>query len=150
LRSNGRVRGTWSLPQDINGMTRTSARKRVGKCVAPNRRTIPVARKLRREFTNAEWKLWAELRNRQLGNSKFVRQEPVGDYVADFVCRERRLIVEVDGATHSTDEELRRDAARTEFLERHGYRVVRFQNEDVYDAMEGVLQTILLALEEER
>jgi very-short-patch-repair endonuclease len=105
-------------------------------------------RKLRNLSTNAESKLWAELRNRQLANFKFVRQEPIGDYVADFVCRAQRLVVELDGATHSTAEELQRDAIRTAFLDRLGYRVIRVQNDDVYHAMEGVLQTILEALEE--
>ena len=100
----------------------------------PNRRNVAVARRLRREPTSAESKLWAELRNRQLENFKFVRQEPIGNYVADFVCRERRLIVEIDGATHSTDEEVERDAVRTGSLERLGYRVIRFQNDDVYNA----------------
>ena len=70
----------------------------------------------------------------------------VGGYVADFPCREARVIVEVDGATHSTDEEIGRDAARTAALEGIGYRVVRVQNDDVYNAMEGVLGTILAAL----
>jgi very-short-patch-repair endonuclease len=116
----------------------------------PNRWNVPVARKLRREPTSAESRLWSELRNRQLGNFKFVRQEPIGDYVADFVCREVRLVVEVDGATHSTDDELRRDAIRTAFIEGLGYRVIRFDNDDVYNAMDGVLQTILTALASKR
>jgi very-short-patch-repair endonuclease len=107
---------------------------------------VPVARKLRRLSTNAESKLWAELRNRQLENFKFVRQEPVGPYIGDFVCREARLIIEVDGATHSTDEEMQRDTARSIVLERLGYKVIRVQNDDVYNAMEGVLRTILAAL----
>jgi very-short-patch-repair endonuclease len=111
-----------------------------------NRRSIPVARKLRRLSTSAESKLWAELRNRQLDSFKFVRQEPVGSYVADFACREARLIVEVDGATHSTDEEVQRDSIRTAELLRLGYRVIRIENDDVYNAMEGVLTTILAAL----
>jgi len=111
-----------------------------------NRRSVPVARKLRRLSTSAESKLWAELRNRQLENIKFVRQEPVGSYIADFVCREARLIVEVDGATHSTDEEIQRDAIRTADLQRLGFQVIRVQNDDVYNAMEGVLDTILKAL----
>ena len=116
----------------------------------PNRRNVAVARRLRREPTSAESKLWAELRNRQLENFKFVRQEPIGNYVADFVCRERRLIVEIDGATHSMDEEVERDAVRTGSLERLGYRVIRFQNDDVYNAMEGVLGSIVFALGERR
>ena len=66
-----------------------------------------------------------------------------------FACRERRLVVEVDGAAHSTDEELRRDAVRAAFLERVGYRVIRFQNDDVYNAMDGVLGSILAELLEE-
>ena len=111
-----------------------------------NRKSVPVARKLRRDSTHAESKLWSELRNRQLGGFKFIRQEPVGPYVADFACREARLIVEVDGATHSTDEEIKRDAARSSELERIGYTVIRVQNDDVYNAMEGVLNTILAAL----
>ncbi len=111
-----------------------------------NRRGTPVARKLRRLSTSAESRLWAELRNRQLENFKFVRQEPVGEYVGDFVCREARLVVEVDGATHSTEEEVCRDAIRTASLEGLGYKVIRVQNDDVYNAMEGVLDTILAAL----
>lgn len=111
-----------------------------------NRRSAPVARKLRRLSTNAESRLWAELRNRQLENFKFVRQEPVDPYVADFICREARLIIEVDGATHSTDAETQRDSTRTADLLAPGYRLIRVQNDDVYNAMEGVLTTILGAL----
>jgi very-short-patch-repair endonuclease len=111
-----------------------------------DRRSVPVARKLRRHSTNAESKLWSELRNRQLDGFKFVRQEPVGSYVADFACREARVIIEVDGATHSTDEEMQRDAVRSIALDRIGYKVIRVQNDDIYNAMEGVLRTILAAL----
>jgi very-short-patch-repair endonuclease len=75
------------------------------------------ARSLRRTQTPAEARLWSKLRNRGLAGHKFVRQEPVGPYFADFLCRERALIVEVDGAAHSTSEELTQDARRTRFLE---------------------------------
>jgi very-short-patch-repair endonuclease len=91
--------------------------------------------------------LWAQLLNRQLASFKFVRQEPLGPYVVDFVCREVWLVVEVDGATHSTNEEIQRDVERTALLEQIGYRVIRFQNDDVYNAMEGVLRTIRATLE---
>ena len=74
------------------------------------------ARVLRRSQTQAEASLWRALRGRGLDGLKFVRQEPIGPYFADFVCRDKRLVVEIDGATHSTDEELRRDSRRTEFL----------------------------------
>jgi very-short-patch-repair endonuclease len=105
------------------------------------------ARGLRQNHTGAERLLWRRLRNRLLGGFKFVRQEPAGPYFADFVCREEKLVVEVDGATHSTDDERRRDAKREHFLRDLGYRMVRFQNGDVYRNIEGVLDTILAALE---
>jgi very-short-patch-repair endonuclease len=105
------------------------------------------ARSLRRAQTPAEARLWPKLRNRGLAGHKFVRQQPIGPYFADFLCRERTLIVEVDGATHSTDDELRRDARRTEFLESMGYSVLRVLNAEVMTELEGVLETIFLALE---
>lgn len=78
------------------------------------------ARRLRREATGVERILWYKLNNRQLGGHKFVRQEPIGSYVADFLCREQRLIVELDGGQHA---ESSRDVLRDEFLTLNGYRV---------------------------
>jgi very-short-patch-repair endonuclease len=75
---------------------------------------------------------------------KFVRQEPIGRYVVDFVCREQRLVIEVDGGQHATDT---RDAVRDKWLAEHRYRVLRFWNNDVLRNMDGVLETIALALE---
>ena len=92
------------------------------------------ARTLRRNQTAAESQLWRALRGRGLGGFKFVRQEPVGPYFADFACREQRLIVEIDGATHSADVELRRDLRRAGFLRAQGYRVVRVTNENAVEA----------------
>ena len=92
--------------------------------------------------------LWQALRNRALSEYKFARQEPVGPYFADFCCRERKLIIELDGATHSTDAELARDAKRARYLESQNYRVIRFINADVYDDIESVMNTILAALGE--
>jgi very-short-patch-repair endonuclease len=108
------------------------------------------ARSLRRAQTPAEARLWSKLRNRRLAGHKFVRQEPVGPYIADFLCRERALIIEVDGATHSTEEELAHDARRTRFLESKGYSVLRFFNTEVMNELNGVLETIFLALEKRR
>lgn len=105
------------------------------------------ARGLRQDQTEAERQLWRRLRNRTLGGFKFVRQEPIGPYFADFVCREEKVVMEVDGATHSTDEERCRDAAREQFLRDRGYRVARFHNDEVYRNVEGVLDMILSALE---
>ena len=105
------------------------------------------SRELRHHQSEAESRLWRRLRGRLLGGFKFVRQEPIGPYFADFVCREERLVVEIDGATHSTEEERRRDAKREEFLCKLGYRITRFRNDEVYHNIEGVLETILAALE---
>ena len=104
------------------------------------------ARRLRRDQTSAEAKLWAKLRNRQLANAKFVRQEPIGPYFADFCCRDCKLIVEVDGATHSTGAELARDVRRTRILEAQGFRIIRFSNTDVYESIDTVFDTIFAAL----
>jgi very-short-patch-repair endonuclease len=106
------------------------------------------ARSLRRKKTSAEAMLWQALRNRELARQKFLRQEPIGPYFADFCCRERKLIIELDGATHSTDAELARDAKRTRFFESQNYRVIRFTNADVYSDIESVTNTILAALGE--
>ena len=104
------------------------------------------SRDLRRDQTDAERKLWSKLRNRRLAGVKFVRQEPVGPYFVDFLCRERRLVVEIDGATHSTDDEIASDARRTALLEQQGFRVVRFTNAEVYDNLDSVLETLLHAM----
>ena len=100
------------------------------------------ARLLRREATGAENKLWAALRGRQAGGNKFVRQEPIGPYFADFVCRARKLIIEIDGATHDLTNEMASDERRTSFLSRLGYRVIRFTNADIYESLDHVIEKI--------
>ena len=104
------------------------------------------ARKLRREATSAESKLWSALRGRQIEAEKFVRQEPVGPYFADFACRAQKLIIEIDGATHETPDELSSDHRRTAFLDKLGYRVIRFTNADVHQSLEHVIEKIRAAL----
>ncbi|MDZ4381357.1 MAG: DUF559 domain-containing protein [Parvibaculum sp.] len=108
------------------------------------RRNIPFARQLRVEATDAEARLWQRLRNRMLGGFKFRRQFPVGPYIADFVCIERKLIVELDGGQHADNPA---DERRTRFLELRGYRVIRFWNPDVLANTDGVLEMILIELE---
>ena len=107
------------------------------------------SRKLRKSQTSAEQRLWAKLRGRRLGGYKFVRQEPVGPYFVDFICRERAFIVEVDGATHSTAEELAYDKRRTGFLHDAGFRIARVTNDDVFANVDGVCETILARIAEE-
>ena len=100
------------------------------------------ARRLRKDETLAEKRLWEQLRNRTLEGFKFVRQAPVGPFIADFLCRELNLIIEVDGATHSTASEIERDAARTNSLRRLGHSILRFQNDEIINGMDDVLTLI--------
>jgi very-short-patch-repair endonuclease len=104
------------------------------------------ARELRRNETLAERRMWEQLRNRSFEGFKFTRQVPVGPYIVDFLCRETRLVVEIDGETHSTDGELARDSRRTAYLAALGLRVIRFQNEEVVHGMDGVLTLLSEAL----
>ncbi len=103
------------------------------------------ARHLRRTATDAETALWYRLRSRALNGHKFVRQEPIGPYIVDFICRVSRLVIEVDGGQHA-DNPL--DAARDKWLMEHNYRVLRFWNNEVLGNMSGVLETIATALAE--
>jgi very-short-patch-repair endonuclease len=103
------------------------------------------ARKLRESQTSAEAKLWQALRNRQLARWKFRRQHPVDRYVVDFVTLDGKLIVEVDGVTHSSPTEIERDKARTAVLEACGF-LVRVSNTDLYENLEGVLELIQTSL----
>ncbi len=101
------------------------------------------SRELRRRQTPAEIKLWGALRKRSLGGHRFVRQVLIGSYIVDFLCREKAFIIEVDGDTHSSDEEVAYDARRSKYLEAVGFQVHRIDNVDVYkhlnDALDGIL-----------
>jgi very-short-patch-repair endonuclease len=109
----------------------------------PEPERTDLSRKLRRDQTSAEQRLWRAISNRQLGGLKFVRQMPVGPYIADFACRQKRLIVEIDGATHSSDDELAHDARRDAYLRSAGYEILRFGNTEVYEALDLVCEAIL-------
>ena len=100
------------------------------------------ARALRASQTSAEAKLWQALRNRKLARWKFRRQHPIDRYIVDFVTLDGKLIVEVDGVTHSEPSEIRRDKALSEVLEACGFFIVRVSNTDVYENLEGVLEVI--------
>jgi very-short-patch-repair endonuclease len=102
------------------------------------------ARQLRRNQSDAENRLWFQLRSRQLG-VKFRRQEPIGPFIVDFCAVDPKLIVEVDGGQHAAQEA--RDADRTACLERSGYRVLRFWNTEVLGNAEGVVERIAQELE---
>jgi adenine-specific DNA-methyltransferase len=97
-------------------------------------------------MTDAELALWSELRDRRLRDYKFRSQWTLGPYVADFCCLAARLVVELDGGQHSK----KRDAQRTAWLQKQGFRVIRFWNNDVLTNMDGVLEVIVAALMEEK
>jgi len=105
--------------------------------------SINRARMLRHNQTEAEKRLWTAIRRQALGH-RFRRQHPIGPYVVDFVCLERKFVVEIDGGQHAGSES---DAVRDEWLKTNGYDVRRFWNNEVIDNLEGVLLTICSALE---
>ncbi len=104
------------------------------------------AQTLRSSQTDAEARLWYRLRAGRLEGWKFRRQVPIDRYIVDFVCMPARLIVEVDGATHSTDAERRYDDERTAALRQLGFQITRFNNSDVYDHLDAVLAVLLAEL----
>jgi very-short-patch-repair endonuclease len=110
----------------------------------PPSNALDRARSLRRDMTEAEMKLWAFLR--EIDGFKFRRQAPIGLYIVDFVCHAAALIIEADGGQHDLESD--REVPRTEFLEREGYRVLRFWNNEVLSNLEGVHTVISAALGE--
>ena len=106
--------------------------------------TTQHARQLRNNMTEAERRLWQRLKARQLHGMKFRRQQPIGHFVVDFACLERRLIVEVDGGQHA--EQAQADSERSRWLESLGYQVLRFWNNEVMEHLDAVTQTIADAL----
>ncbi len=111
----------------------------------PDQTKIKIERRLRRHSTDAEMALWLSLRDRRLCGHKFVRQEAIEFFIVDFVCREAKLIVEVDGGQHA---ESANDRVRDEVLRQAGYRGLRFWNSDVLQNKRGVLEVIAAALTE--
>ncbi|MER8706892.1 endonuclease domain-containing protein [Mesorhizobium sp. M1088] len=112
--------------------------------VAPTKRRF--ARSMRREPTEAEDRLWHELRGRKLDSIKFRRQVPVGRFIADFVCAEGRLIVEIDGSQHADSGY---DRERNAELKARGFRVLRFWNDDVLRDLNAVCDTIIAYVRDE-
>lgn len=108
------------------------------------------AKLLRQNQTDAERILWNHLRAYRLDGFKFRRQQPIGPFIVDFVCFERKLIIEVDGGHHSLPNEAEYDNTRTEWLESQGFHVLRFWNNQVLKEIEPVQQAILNALEGSR
>jgi very-short-patch-repair endonuclease len=109
-------------------------------------RSSKLQRTLRKEMTDAEQALWCVLRGRQLAGLKFRRQHPFGDYILDFVCLENRLIIEVDGGQHLENAEY--DEVRSQQLQKAGFHVLRFWNNEVLQEIEAVKEKIWMAVRE--
>ncbi len=105
---------------------------------------INKARELRRNQTEAESNLWRYLRNRQLHGYKFRRQMPIGKYIVDFACVSLKMIVEIDGSQHMQNTDY--DESRTEYLNKQGYKVIRFWNNEILTQIESVLEALTLTL----
>ncbi len=105
------------------------------------------ARALRRNSTDVERLLWAELRDHRLSEAGFRRQVPIANYIVDFVCHAARLVIELDGGQHFSDGQEAVDGQRSDVIEAKGFRVLRFSNHDVMTNRAGVLETIAAAIE---
>lgn len=112
----------------------------------PDKR-VPRARRLRRDMTDAEKKLWWHLRHLPIEDTHFRRQATIGPYFADFACHEKRLVIEVDGGGHAAAEQSTADAVRTAYLEAQGYRVLRFWSHDVLKEIDAVMLAIHAAID---
>jgi len=106
------------------------------------------SRQLRENMTDAERHLWAKIRMKQLKGYQFYRQKPVGDYIVDFYCPKAKLVIEIDGSQHFSDEMTSYDRIRDEHLSSLGLRVLRFTNTEVLTNTEGVLERISENMEE--
>ncbi len=106
-----------------------------------NPRVVQRARELRQDQTQAEEVLWQALRNRRVRH-KIRRQHPLGRFIIDFYCHQAALCIEIDGDAHSEASQRAYDIARTQYLEDHGYRIVRFTNRDIQQNLQAVIDEI--------
>jgi len=116
--------------------------------IPPQRRAN--ARRMRSAMTDAELKLWNELRAHRLMGLSFRRQVPIAGYIVDFACPTHRLIVEVDGSQHGNDTDLRYDEDRTRRLAQDGWTILRFWNDDILHDIDNVCLHIVTTVEEPR
>ena len=102
------------------------------------KKNLDKARDLRKNMTPQERKMWNILRNHQFYGFEIRRQYPISDYIVDFICRSKKIIIEIDGGQHNEDDNKNYDLERTKFLESLGYKVIRFWNNDIDNNIEGV------------
>jgi len=107
-----------------------------------NKNLKTLARQLRKNMTEAESFLWQRIRRKQLKGRQFYRQKNIGNYIVDFYCPSAKVIVELDGGQHYTEEGMRRDQIRDNYLESRGFKILRFSDREVFKNIEGVLERI--------
>ena len=107
-----------------------------------NHNNLNNAKTMRSNMTNAEAKMWYYLRAKRFFALKFKRQVLIGNYIADFVCETKKIIIEIDGGQHNENDNIVQDKQRSFYLENNGYKVLRFWNNDVLNNIEGVLEVI--------
>jgi len=117
---------------------------RVTTMLRIKKQTTENARALRSDMTDAERRLWQTIRGKQLCDCRFRRQHPIGPYIADFACIDKKLVIELDGGQHQ--DQIAYDEQRTAFLQAQEWRVLRFWNNDVLSNLEGILASIVDAL----
>lgn len=106
------------------------------------RRTIAIRRVLRRDGTTAEQRFWSKVVRRQFFDLKFRRQHGIGPYVVDFYCPAKKIVVEIDGDTHATDQAIQDDQSRTQYLTSFGYTVIRYTNCEILNNTQGVFEDL--------
>ena len=136
-------RGKKENSSPLAGEEGARAHERVGRRGGTHN-LLPLTKRMRREPTEAERRLWSLLRAGRMAGVKFKRQEQIGDYIVDFVCFRARLIVEADGSQHA---ESAADTKRDEWLFSQGFRILRFWNNDILGNTDGVAEAVLAALE---
>ena len=100
------------------------------------------SRQLRKNMTEAEKTLWSKIRGRQLKGHQFYRQKPIGNFIVDFYCPKRNLVIELDGGQHYTEEGKAKDSLRDKYLEDMGLHVPRFSDKDIFENLRGVVEQI--------
>jgi very-short-patch-repair endonuclease len=107
-----------------------------------NKNLKQLSRQLRENMTDAEKRLWAKVRMKQVKEHQFYRQKPIGDYIVDFFCPRAKLVIEIDGSHHFVGETIEYDRIRDDYLSSLGLRVLRFTNTEVLTNIEGVVESI--------
>ncbi len=111
------------------------------------KRLVKIARVLRKNSTDQESKLWYNIKNKNFANLKFRRQYPIGDYVVDFCCPAKKLVLELDGSGHLLANQRVKDEIRDKFLVEQGFQVIRINNSDINGNLDGVLESIFNLLD---